>query len=179
MTTEYDCDGFGFQALQNATNHRNAGFGTLAGSNLTTGIQNIFMGDNAQPAAGSDTDEIVIGQMPPAGKGSHTTNLGTTTTTAAFIYGIEAHPTQTVIASATTIAPTAQIFHVSGTTAIATITAPTACTQTGMGCEITIIPDGLFTTTTGGNIALASTAVVSRALIMTYDPATVKWYPSY
>jgi hypothetical protein len=36
------------------------------------------------------------------------------------------------------------------------------------------------TTTTGGsNIAITSTTVVNRALIMTYDPITNKWYPSY
>lgn len=86
---------------------------------------------------------------------------------------------QTVIASASTIAPTAQYFHVSGTAAIATITPTTFCTTAGTMCQITIIPDGIFTTTTAGNIALASTAVVSKALIMTYDPGTSKWYPSY
>jgi hypothetical protein len=26
---------------------------------------------------------------------------------------------------------------------------------------------------------LASTTVVGKALIMTYDPTTTKWYPSY
>ena len=30
-----------------------------------------------------------------------------------------------------------------------------------------------------GNIAVAGTAVVSRALTMTYDVTTTKWYPSY
>jgi hypothetical protein len=81
------------------------------------------------------------------------------------------------IASATTIAPTKQITFISGTTAIATITAPDPI-STGGG-QITLIPTGLFTTTTAGNIALASVAVVSKALIMTYDTTTAKWYPSY
>lgn len=81
------------------------------------------------------------------------------------------------IASATTIAPTTRIAFVSGTTAIATITAP-APISSGGG-QITLIPTGLWTTNTTGNIALASTAVVSRALIMTYDVTTAKWYPSY
>lgn len=81
------------------------------------------------------------------------------------------------IASATTIAPTTQIVFVSGTTAIATITAP-APISSGGG-QITIIPTGAFTTTTAGNIALATTAVVNKALIMTYDATTTKWYPSY
>jgi hypothetical protein len=81
------------------------------------------------------------------------------------------------IASATTIAPTKQITFISGTTAIATITAPNPI-STGGG-QITLIPTGIFTTTTAGNIALASVAVVSKALIMTYDVTTAKWYPSY
>ena len=80
------------------------------------------------------------------------------------------------IASATTIAPTTPVIFVSGTTAIATITAPTGCTHS---CSITIIPTGAFSTTTAGNISIVSTAVVSKALIMTYDATGSKWYPSY
>jgi hypothetical protein len=81
------------------------------------------------------------------------------------------------IASATTIAPTNSIVFISGTTAIETITAPAPISATGG--QITLIPTGIFTTTTAGNIALASTAVVSKAMIMTYDSGTTKWYPSY
>lgn len=79
------------------------------------------------------------------------------------------------VASATTIAPTGSIFHVTGTTAIVTITPP----YTGFKGSITIIPDGLFTMTNAGNIAIAVTAVVSKALVMTFDYNTSKWYPSY
>lgn len=81
------------------------------------------------------------------------------------------------IASAATIAPTTRIVFVSGTAAIDTITPPSPISLGGG--QITLIPTGIFTTTTAGNIALASTAVVSRALIMTYDVTTAKWYPSY
>lgn len=81
------------------------------------------------------------------------------------------------IASATTIAPTTGIAFVSGTTAVATITPPSNLGS--FGNQITLLPTGAFTTTTAGNIAIASTAVVSRALIMTYDATTTKWYPSY
>ena len=81
------------------------------------------------------------------------------------------------IASATTIAPTAPITLISGTTAIVTITAPSPI-STGGG-QITLIPTGVFTTTSAGNIAIASTAVVGKALTMTYDSTTTKWYPSY
>jgi hypothetical protein len=80
------------------------------------------------------------------------------------------------IASATTIAPLNPIVFVSGTTAIATITVPSGIIGGG---QLTLIPTGIFTTTTAGNIALASTAVVSRALILTWDATTSKWYPSY
>ena len=80
------------------------------------------------------------------------------------------------IASATTISPNTAIVFISGTAAIATITVPTSITGGG---QITLIPTGIFTTTTGGNIALASTAVVSKSMIMTYDATTTKWYPSY
>ena len=81
------------------------------------------------------------------------------------------------IASATTIAPTASVTIISGTAAIVTITAP-APISAGGG-TITFIPTGAFTTTNAGNIAIASTAVVGRAITFTYDVTTVKWYPSY
>ena len=81
------------------------------------------------------------------------------------------------IASATTIAPTTRVAFISGTTPIVTITPP--ATLGSFGNQITLIPTGVFTTTAAGNIAIASTAVVSRALIMTYDATTTKWYPSY
>ena len=81
------------------------------------------------------------------------------------------------IASATTIAPTTPIVFISGTTAVVTITAA-APISTGGG-TITLLPTGIFTWTTAGNIALAGTAVVSKALTMTYDTTTTKWYPSY
>ena len=81
------------------------------------------------------------------------------------------------IASATTIAPTKQITFISGTTAVVTITAP-APISVGGG-TITLIPTGAFTWTAAGNIAVLGTAVVNRALTLTYDVTTTKWYPSY
>ena len=79
------------------------------------------------------------------------------------------------VASASSITPTGNIFHVTGTTTINTIVAtPLADSKT-----IHIIPNGIFSTGTSGNIALASTAVVNKVLIMTYDASTAKWYPSY
>ena len=81
------------------------------------------------------------------------------------------------IASATTIAPTTQITFISGVAAVVTITAP-APISAGGG-TITLIPTGAFTWTAAGNIAVLGTAVVSRALTMTFDVTTTKWYPSY
>jgi len=80
------------------------------------------------------------------------------------------------IASASSISPTTAIVFVSGTAAIDAINVPSWMEG---GAQITLIPLGAFTTTTSNNIALASTAVVNRALIMTYDAVTTKWYPSY
>jgi hypothetical protein len=99
---------------------------------------------------------------------------GTSISLSSFSAVSAAAPT---IASATTIAPTTPIAFVSGTTAVVTITAA-APISTGGG-TITLIPTGIFTWTTAGNIALAGTAVVSKALTMTYDVTTTKWYPSY
>lgn len=81
------------------------------------------------------------------------------------------------IASAGTIAPTTPIVFISGTAAIATITAPSPISAGGG--QVTFIPTGIYTTTTAGNLALATTAVVGKAQIWTFDVTTTKWYPSY
>ena len=78
----------------------------------------------------------------------------------------------TAVASATSVTPSQDLCHVTGTTPIATIVV-------GQFQQVTLIPDAVWTTTTGGNIAIASTAVVGKALTLTYDPSTSKWYPSY
>ena len=146
-------------------------------TSLTASSNSVYIGYNAKGFNNSDSNSIVIGSG-AIGLGANTTVVGTSSTTANKIFGVsatgEVAPT---IASAGTIAPTKQITFVSGTTAIVTITAPTGIATTGG--QITLIPTGIFTTTAAGNIALASTAVVSRALIMTYDATTAKWYPSY
>jgi hypothetical protein len=77
------------------------------------------------------------------------------------------------VTSATTIDPTGPLFHVTGANAIVTIDLP----YTGFVGSIRLIPDGAFTTTTAGNIAIASTATVGRVMEMVYDGT--KWYPSY
>ncbi len=80
------------------------------------------------------------------------------------------------VASAATIQPVSPVAFVSGTTSIDTITVPRTFSAGGM---VTLIPTGLWSTTTAGNIALATTAVVGKALTMIYDGSTAKWYPSY
>lgn len=81
------------------------------------------------------------------------------------------------IASNSTIAPIAAITFVSGTSTISTITAPSPISLTGG--QITLIPTDVWSISTSGNVALASTAVVNKALTMTFDGGTNKWYPSY
>lgn len=89
--------------------------------------------------------------------------------------------TVATVASAATIAPADNITRVTGAVTISTITAPTAFAVSGAGGCLTLIPDtgATWVTNTAGNIALASTAVVGKQLIMCYDNATSKWYPSY
>ena len=93
-------------------------------------------------------------------------------------YNVRSHGSlQTLVANNATLVCPAEVFHVTGLFSIATITPPVSNT---LGCtQITIIPDAAFTTNLNGNIALASTAVVGKALIMTNDPSVGRWYPSY
>jgi|SRR5690348_16348850 len=79
------------------------------------------------------------------------------------------------VASATTITPSGALFHVTGTTAIATINLPANFIEG----QITIIFDGICTWTAAGNIAVAGTTTSAGASVtFTYDAKTGKWYPS-
>lgn len=78
------------------------------------------------------------------------------------------------VASATTIAATGTYFKVSGTTAIATITVPAGWAP---GMCLAIEPTGLGSTTTAGNIGLATTSVVGKMLFECWNGT--KWQPSY
>lgn len=84
-------------------------------------------------------------------------------------------PTAAVASAAGLITPSGPLFHVTGTAAITGFNVPVGFS----GGTITVIPDGIFTTTNANNIALASTAVVSKPITFTYDPNTAKFYPSY
>jgi hypothetical protein len=140
-------------------------------STTITGTTGKFIDIGINGASGSVTN-ITLGSATSGATG--TTLLNQNVTYKGLIATTAAAPT---IASATTIAPTTPILFVSGTTNVVTITAPSPISLGGG--QITIIPTGVFSTTTAGNIALASTTVVSKALIMTYDVTTAKWYPSY
>ena len=84
-------------------------------------------------------------------------------------------PTAAVASAAGLITPSGPVFHVTGTAAITGFTLPVGY----VGSQICAIPDAIFTTTTANNIALASTAVVSRPLCWRYDKAANKFYPTY
>jgi hypothetical protein len=84
-------------------------------------------------------------------------------------------PTAAVASAAGFITPSGPLFHVTGTAAITGFNIPVGFAYG----SFTVIPDGAFTTTSANNIALGSTAVTSKALTFTYDPATGKFYPGY
>ncbi len=188
ITTGASDTALGFSALYNNTTGSNVvAIGATAGNTIgdgstaVTAINNsVLIGTGAEAlTAAADTNEICIAGSACKGQGSNTTHIGNSGTVQTMLEGIVSIPTSGAVASASTIAPTRQVFHVTGTTAILTITPPAACTVSGYACQLTLIPDGPWTTAPGGNIALGSTAVVNRALLMTYEPGTAKWYPSY
>ena len=175
----------GLQALFfNTSGSLNSAAGALAGRFIADGTtaltitnNSTYLGYNTKALADNNTNETVIGYN-AVGIGSNTTTIGNSSTLATKVFGVQATgQVAPTIASATTIAPTTSIVFVSGVAPVVTITPPTGIATTGG--QITLIPTGIFSTTTAGNITLITTAVVSKALIMTYDAVTTKWYPSY
>jgi len=149
--------------------------GTPSSANLRTAVTD-ETGTGSLVFATSPTLVTPVLGVPASGDLSNCTGSPTLTNLkySGLLATTAAAPT---IASATTIAPTTSIAFVSGTTAIVTITAPSPISLGGG--SITLIPTGIFTWTAAGNIALAGTAVVSKALTLVYDVTTAKWYPSY
>ena len=83
------------------------------------------------------------------------------------------------VASAATITASGKLFHVTGNTQTTTILPPANFLE-GM---ITIIPDGVWTWTTGGTspwaIAVAGTVTSALSTVsFIYDAKTLLWYPS-
>jgi len=159
----------------------------IAGDTIAAGVGGTVnnYGGNITLGGGSSAGTTNIGVLITGNGGAASVNyaIKSTSTAPSLLAGplVSTVPDDTAastptIASATTIAPTTPYLFVSGTTTIQTITVPGGTTN---GCQITIIPTGLFVTGLTGNIALASTAIVSKALIMTYSASTSKWYPSY
>ena len=148
-------------------------------SNLGTGVATFLTTPSSANLLAALTDETGTGANVFANTPTLVTPvIGAATGTSLSLSGFSAvSAAAPTIASATTIAPTTPIVFISGTTAVVTITAA-APISTGGG-TITLIPTGAFTWTTAGNIAVLGTAVVNRALTMTYDATTTKWYPSY
>lgn len=94
--------------------------------------------------------------------------------------GIPFVVTAAVASAAGVVLPSGPLFHITGALAITGFTTPTGCNATTRGgCSFTVIPDGTFTWTAAGNIAIAGTAVVNKALTFTWDATNSKWVPSY
>lgn len=81
------------------------------------------------------------------------------------------------LAMAATIAPTNFLTFLSGTVPLATITPPV--TGAHVLAFVATTAATTIATLTTGNIQLASTWVPNKVLLMTYDPNTAKYYPSY
>lgn len=148
--------------------------GTLTAARGGTGITSLGTGvATALGQAVTGSGSIALATSPTF----VTPTLGAATATSLVSGLIATSAAAPTIASATTIAPTKPITFISGTTAIVTITAPSPISLGGG--SIILIPTGIFTWTTAGNIALGGTAVVGKALTFVYDVTTTKWYPSY
>lgn len=196
VTTEGSDTAMGDGALKNTTAGQQSAFGASAGLADTTGNLNVFVGYHAGsvgPTTGAE--DVVIGGLAQTGAninlaaqiGYGTNNYSDTFQFNArqefddsgnFNVNLVVQSVGTAIASAPTIAPVANITHVTGNAVITTITPPTVTVNGGTftGC-IVLIPDWQWSTGASGNIALATEAVIGRALTECYDGT--KWYPSY
>ena len=180
-TTTGNNTAFGRGALFPSTGTQNTALGYNAGGDMTTGSKNTIVGSFSGNGGGLDirtlSNYIVISDG-DANPRAYWNGADATFNGGLKLDGLLAtNAAAATIASAATIAPTKGITFISGTAAVVTITADADVSSTGG--TITLIPTGAFTWTTAGNIAVAGTAVVSRALTMTYDSGTSKWYPSY
>lgn len=164
----------GLGALHSTTGGGNIGVGYFAGY-YSTGANEFYLDNQDRGAAAQEKTEGLL-----YGNFNNDPNAQRLRINASIISGrdfpltIKGNPP--TVASAATIAPDAAIVFINGSAAIDTITVPAWMEG---GAQITFIPLGIFTTTTAGNIALASTAVVNKTMIMTYSTGTSKWYPSY
>lgn len=84
-------------------------------------------------------------------------------------------PAPVTIEAAATIAPSTFLTHITGATAIATITPPV----TGAHMLCLVATETNATTVTTGNINAAVALGAGLATFFVYDPLTQKYYPSY
>ena len=192
----------GALALALTTGTQNTGVGYNSGGSLTTGSKNVILGSysgSGAPISQTGSNYIVLSDgdanVRAYWNGANATFNGDLTLTGTLslatlsIVGALSATSLTTssftalsggtntIASASAITPVKSINFISGTAAIDTIV--TQAPITGANGTIILIPTGAFTWTTAGNIAIAGTAVVGRALHMTFANGTSKWYPSY
>ena len=171
----------GAVALLNVTSGSNTAVGYQSGYLITSGTKNTILGRYTGNQGGLDirtlSNYVVLsdgdGNPRAYWNGADATFSGSLTLPGTIATSAVA----ATVPSGSTITPLKAIAFISGTTVVNTISPPSNMLLTGG--TITLIPTGAFTWTTAGNIALAGTAVVSKALIMTYDYGTGKWYPSY
>jgi hypothetical protein len=96
-----------------------------------------------------------------------------------------ARATAAVASAASTLTPTGPLFHITGTTTgITGFTIPVGFNGTAVGGgQFCVIPDGAWTTVTGGpagqGFKKASTAVIGQTMCFTYDPVNLLWDSSY
>lgn len=173
VTTAGSNSAFGTGALGNTTGGANVALGYFAGNHATSSgefyLDNQDRGNNANEIANAP----IYGNFGPAAVNNRLRFNAQLSASVGTLCSTNNAPT---IASASVIAPTAAITFVSGTTAVTGITVPSWMNNGG---RITLIPTGVFTWTTATNIALAGTAVVSKALDFIWDAGIGKWYPSY
>jgi len=193
----------GALALALATGSYNTAIGRNAGGSITTGAKNTIIGNYSGNQGGLDistaSNYVVLsdgdGNPRAYWNGANATFNGDLTLTGTLslatlsVVGALSATSLTTstftalsggtntIASATSITPVKSINFISGTAAIETIV--TQPPITGANGTIILIPTGAFTWTTAGNIAIAGTAVVGKALHMTFSGSSLKWYPSY
>lgn len=86
----------------------------------------------------------------------------------------------TAVASATTILPSGPLFHLTGVTAVTTITTPLGCNATAVGgCTFTVITDtgAAAQFATGGNLEIgaAITTLAGKTYTFVWDAVQSKW----
>lgn len=156
--------------------------GRAAGSNIVSGSNNIYIGNNSggdSVSVAAVSNAVVVGVADgtnrPTANGQ--TIIGNSSTITARIFGAVCQGVDdpALDASSGALTPTQSICRVTVTGAVATINVPWG----DFPGTITLIPKVAFTTTVSGNIAVISTAVINKPLVMTYSSFDNKWYPSY